>query len=244
MRFRGKTALITGASRGIGAATAISFAQEGALVGINYLRSEREAREVLKRIEKEGGEGILLKADVSSEREIRYAADTLSEVGGGIDILVANAGIYQRKKVDEITAEMWRRTLEVNLTGAFLSAMAVLPHMRSGAMVFVSSQLAFRGTPHGMDYAASKAGILGLVRSLALELAPEIRVNAVSPGYIDTDILSGDTPEKRRRREEEVPLKRIGRPEEVASAILYLASDDASYITGVCLDVNGGLYIH
>ena len=244
MRLRGRTALITGASRGIGAATAILFAREGALVGINYLRSEREAREVLKSVEEEGGEGILLRADVSSEEEIRDAAHTLSESGGGIDILVANAGIYHRRKAEGITAEMWRKTVEVNLTGAFLSAMAVLPHMRRGAMVFVSSQLAFRGTPHGMDYAASKAGILGLTKSLALELAPDIRVNAVAPGYIDTDILAGDTPEKRRRREEEVPLRRIGRPEEVASAILFLASDEASYITGACLDVNGGVYIH
>lgn len=244
MRFSGKCALITGASRGIGAATAMMFAREGAFVGINYSRSEEAAKEVLRRIREEGGDGVLLKADVSREEEIRGAAETLAELSGHIDILVANAGIYRRGRVREMTPERWRETLEVNLTGAFLSSMAVLPHMKRGSMVFVSSQIAFRGTPHGADYAASKAGILGLTKALALELAPDIRVNAVAPGYIDTDILAGDTPEKRRRRVQEVPLKRIGRPEEVASAILFLASEDASYITGACLDVNGGLYIH
>jgi 3-oxoacyl-[acyl-carrier protein] reductase len=138
----------------------------------------------------------------------------------------------------------WRETIKTNLDGAFIAVKAALPYMKKGSIVMISSQLAHKGSGYGADYSASKAGILGLSRSLARELAPDIRVNTISPGYIDTDILAGDSEDKRKRRIEEVPQGRIGIPSDVAGSVVFLLSDMSSYMTGSDLDVNGGLYIH
>ena len=242
--LEGKNALITGASRGIGRAIAIRFAEKGAFVGINYNRSEDGAREVLKRIREMGGDGVILKGDVSREEDCKIIVQGFLDEVEGIDIVVLNAGIYERGSFSEIDTDRWRRVMSTNLDSCYFILKYSVPEMREGgSIIFVSSQLAFKGSRHGADYAASKAGMLGLMRSLALELAPKIRVNAVAPGTIDTDIISSYTEEMRRRRISEIPMGRLGKPEDVANACLFLASDLSSYITGEVINVNGGLYI-
>lgn len=241
----GKSALITGASRGIGRAIALLFAKNGAFVGINYNKSKKQAKEALTMVRNIGSDGLLLKADVSSMIDVKKMVDEFIKVAGHIDILVLNAGIYVRESFENLSREQWEKTLAVNLNGCYNVCKTSLPYLKEGgSIIFISSQLAFKGNTHGADYAASKAGILGLMRSLALELAPNIRVNAVAPGTIDTDIIASYTEEMRKRRVEEIPLRRLGKPEDVANVCLFLASDLSSYITGEVIHVNGGLYIH
>jgi 3-oxoacyl-[acyl-carrier protein] reductase len=162
---------------------------------------------------------------------------TFTKKKKNIDILVNNAGIYFRNSFE---------VLSVNLTGSYNMCKEVLPHMKENSrIIFISSQLAFRGSSHGSDYATSKAGQLGLMRSLALELASKkILVNAVAPGTVDTDIISDYSEDQRQKRANEVPLKRLGKPEDIAGACLYLSSDLSKYVTGETINVNGGLYIH
>ena len=238
-----KNVIISGASRGIGRATAIELASRGYRIAINYNSSEREAKEVLKAILNSGGEAEIYRADVSSIGEVKRMVDDFSGSYGLIWGVVANAGIYLRKNIRAMGEDEWKRTLNVNLTGAFNLIKASLDHMEEGSIVLVSSQLAFKGSSSDAAYAASKAGLLGLMHSLALQLAPKIRVNAVAPGTIDTDIISSYTEEERRRREGSIPLGRIGKPEEVAKVIAFLISDESSYVNGATIDVNGGLYM-
>jgi len=243
--LRDKNAIVTGASRGIGRAVAIKFAENGAFVGINYRRSEKSARELLTYLKDRGYGGMLLKADISSRKDVDNMVKRFVSERKSIDILVLNAGIYERGSFMDISEDRWSRVISTNLTGCYYVLKGSLPFMKEGgSIIFVSSQLAFKGSRHGADYAASKAGMLGLMRSLALELAPKIRVNAVAPGTIDTDMISDYTEEMRKRRIEEIPMKRLGKPEDVANACLFLASNLSEYITGEVLNVNGGLYIH
>ncbi|MFO8133585.1 MAG: 3-oxoacyl-ACP reductase family protein [Thermoplasmatota archaeon] len=240
-----KTALVTGASRGIGRATATTFAREGAYVGVNYRSNDSAAQETLKMVQQHS-DGMLLQADVSREGEVKSIIEKLNDERGAIDIVVNNAGIYKRATVDQKTLEDWHKVLEVNLTGSYLVAKHALPHVPDGGrLIFISSQRGFKGSPHGADYAASKAGVLGLMRSLARELAKRnITSNAVAPGTIDTDMIAGLSGERRQKYIRRIPMKRLGEPEEIADACLYLASDMASYVTGETINVNGGLYIH
>ena len=167
------------------------------------------------------------------------------DFAGNIDIVVNNAGIYIRKNFEEIDEKQWDETLRVNLKGSFNICKHAIPYMNEGGkIIFISSQLAFKGSSHGADYAASKAGSLGLMRSLAIELASKkINVNAIAPGTIDTDIIAGYSKEEREERKRQIPLKRIGKSEDVASVALFLASDLANYITGEVILVTGGLYM-
>jgi len=238
-----RNVIVTGASRGIGRAIAIELAKRGYRVAINYASSQDKALEVLERIKKIGGEAEVYRADVSSYSQVEDMVSKFYRKYGKIYGLVANAGIYIRRDIRDMSLEDWHRTMEVNLNGAFYLVKAALPYMEKGSIVFVSSQLAFKGSPSSVAYSASKAGMLGLMRSLALQLAPHIRVNAVAPGTIDTEMIANYTPERRKRRENEIPLGRIGKPEEVARAVAFLLDDESSYITGATLDVNGGLYI-
>jgi len=242
--LEGKKAIITGASRGIGKAIAIKFAQNGAFVGVNYLKSHEKAKETLEEVRRYS-DGVLLHGDVGKFEEAGKIVKKFVEVAGGIDILVNNAGIYQRKKFMEMEEEQWDETMENNLKSCFNMCRHSIPHMKErGKIIFISSQLALKGSSHGADYAASKAGMLGLMKSLALELAErKINVNAIAPGTIDTDIIANYTEEMKRRRAEEVPLKRIGEPEDIANVCLFLASSMADYITGETILVTGGLYI-
>jgi 3-oxoacyl-[acyl-carrier protein] reductase len=241
-----KTALITGASRGIGRGIAIKFAEHGAFIGINYILNDDRAKETLKFVREKGGDGILLKGDVSNPRDVEKIVKTLIDKSKHIDILVNNAGIYQRNNFENLKYETWSKVLSINLTSCYHLCKQVIPYMKSNSrIIFISSQLAFKGSLHGADYATTKAGILGFMRSLALELADKkILVNAVAPGTIDTDIISGYTEKMKHQRIKEIPLQRLGTPEDVANVCLFLASDLSNYITGETINVNGGLYIH
>ncbi|HEC76357.1 MAG TPA: 3-oxoacyl-ACP reductase FabG [Thermoplasmatales archaeon] len=240
--LKGKNAIITGASRGIGKAIAIKFAENEAFVGVNYFKSHNEAVETLNKV-REYSDGILLRADIGKYEEAKNIVQRFVKERGKIDILVNNAGIYKRQSFRYMNEEQWDKTIETNLKSCFNMCKNVLPYMKKGKIIFISSQLGLKGSSHGADYSASKAGILGLMKSLAIELAPDIKVNAVAPGTIDTDIIADYTKEQRRRRETEIPLKRIGLPEDVASVCLFLASDLSDYITGETIIVSGGLYM-
>lgn len=244
--LKGKTVLITGASRGIGKGIAIKFAEQGAFVGINFLSNEKAAKETIRDIQKNSGEGILLKADVTIEKDVEKMVRTLVQKRKHIDILINNAGVYGRKKFEDISSEDWEKSLSTNLTGSYNLCKQVIPFMNPlSKIIFISSQLAFKGSAHGADYAATKAGLLGLMRSLAIELSDKkINVNAVAPGTIDTDIIANYSDKMRRDRINQIPLKRLGTPEDVANTCLFLASDLSDYITGEIINVNGGLYIH
>jgi len=217
--LKGKTALITGASRGIGRGIAIKFAENGSFVCINYLTNEKEAKETLKIVRDKGADGILLKGDVSNPKDVDIIVKTFVKKVGSIDILVNNAGIYNRSYFDKLTFEKWNEVISINLTGCFNLCKKAMPYMKNGSkIIFISSQLALKGSTHGADYATSKAGILGLARSLALELAnKKINVNTVAPGTIDTDLIANYTKEMRKQRAEEIPLKRLGTAEDVAN---------------------------
>ncbi len=244
--LKGKVAIITGASRGIGRAIANNFAQNNAIVGINYNTSDLKAEETIKQIKQKGGKAILLKGDVSNPKDVETIVNTFVSETKKIDILVNNAGIYKRSNFEKISYDTWNKVISTNLTGCFNLCKQALPYMKPGSkIIFISSQLAFRGSSHGADYASSKAGMLGLMRSLALELAcKKINVNAVAPGTIDTDIIANYSEEIRKQRIKEIPLNRLGTPDDIANTCLFLASNLSDYITGETINVNGGLYIH
>lgn len=237
-------ALVTGASKGIGAAIARRLAADGFDVVVHYHSDMPGARRTADAVKKLRRKAVLVKADLSSPRDLEWLAQESTRAFPRLDCLVHNAGIYERRSFSEMTGTAWVNTRLVDL-----DAPAVLTHLllekmaRDSSIVFVSSIAAVRGSAHGAHYAASKAGLLGLAKSLALELAPKVRVNAVAPGYVDTALLEGDSPAKRKERTEEVPLARIGRPEDVAAAVSFLAGPDSRYVTGQVLHVNGGLWM-
>ena len=244
MRFKNKVVLVTGSSRGIGKATALLFAKEGAKVIVNYFNSEKEANSVVSEIKKLGSDAIAIKCDVSDEKQVKQMIETAVRKFGRVDVLVNNAGIVFDIPFAERTIEQWKRTLDVNLIGTFLCCKYAVPYMKKqkgGKIVNISSTNAIDSfSPDAMDYDASKAGIVILTRDLAKELAPEINVNSVAPGWVDTDI-NKDLPKKFIKEEtEKIYMKRFAKPEEIAKVILFLASDDANYITGSTLKVDGG----
>jgi 3-oxoacyl-[acyl-carrier protein] reductase len=241
----GKPVLITGASRGIGRATALLLAKQGFCLGLNYLRNEKMARNVQDEVRSQGARAILLNADVGDEKQIYKMVATFAKEFGGIYGLVNNAGVYDRRHFSDISLERWEKAVRVNLTGTYLCCRAALPHLAEGGrIVNLSSNLAKQGSTQGAHYAAAKAGIIGFTRSLARELAPrKITVNAVAPGPTETDIIASDTPEKRAERLRMIPLGRVGRPEEIAAAVAYFLSEGAAFTTGAVLDVNGGLFM-
>ncbi len=245
--LRGAIVLVTGASSGIGAATAVRFAHEGARVGINYLRSETAAGAVLTAVREAGGDGMLLRADVSRRKQVTVMAETLVERFGRIDRLVNNAGSpVARTTIAELPESVWHEAIAVNLTGALLCSQAVLPHLRragGGRIVNVSSLVARTGesSPH---YAVAKGGLNTFTRALARELAADgIVVNAVAPGLIDTPVHAkfGADPEALYARTvPRIPMARPGTPAEVAAWIVFLSSREAGYTTGQIIEVSGG----
>jgi len=246
--FKGKVALVTGASRGIGRAIAVALARGGASVALNYAGNEAAAQEALKLVEAAGApRARLLRFDVADPAACGKAVEEVVAELGGLNILVNNAGIAIDQLLMRLKDEDWKRQLDVNLTGAFnLVRAASRPMMkaRGGAIVNLSSVVGEMGNAGQVAYAATKAGLIGLTKSVARELASRnIRCNAVTPGFIDTDMTSALPEAARTRMLESIPLARLGSAEDVANAVCFLASDQAAYVTGEVLKVNGGMYM-
>ena len=244
----GKVALVTGASSGIGRATAIALAQAGATVAINYHRNEAGADETRSRVAEAGARACIIQADVSRSSDARALVSRAAEELGPVDILVNNAGsLVERLKILELTEERWDEVINLNLKSAFLCSQAVASSMmerRTGAIVNVSSIAGRNGGALGsIHYSTAKGGLITMTKGFAKELAPYgVRVNAVSPGVIDTPYHEQfSTPEAMRAYVGGIPLGRVGVPEEVARVILFLASDAASYLSGETIEVNGGM---
>jgi 3-oxoacyl-[acyl-carrier protein] reductase len=246
-RLQGKVALVTGATRGIGRETALTLAREGAAVGVNHFPDPEHtalAAAVVEEIGRLGGKAAALAADVADHGAVRGIVAKLLSAFGGIDILVTNAGIAHRARTVELTEGDWDRVLAVNLKGTFNAIHAVLPHMiekKSGRIVTIASELAFLGRAGMPHYAASKAGVIGLTKSVAREVSPlGINVNAVAPGPVDTELLRSN-PEFRYENQENIPLRRWGQPRDIAATVLFLASDDSAWYAGQVLGPNGGV---
>lgn len=241
MELRGKVALVTGGNRGIGRAISIALAEKGADVAVNYRRNRESAEEVVDLLSALGVRAMAIQADVSDYGQVEAMVDAVVKSFGRLDILVNNAGITgEHVKLSEIPLEEWDRILDVNLKGVFNCCKAAEPFLRQakGKIVNMSSVAGKMGGTIGSHYAASKAGIIGLTFALASELAPDVMVNAVAPGPVDTDLIS---PEVKRRLASIIPLGRIATPEEIAHAVIFLLEND--YVTGEVVDVNAGRYM-
>jgi 3-oxoacyl-[acyl-carrier protein] reductase len=245
MQLQGRTALVTGASRGIGRAIALALAQEGADVAVNYVSSEATAKQVADEIAKLGRKAMLAQADVADYPDtFRMAQQVLREFGH-LDILINNAGINSDKTFVKMDHASWRRVLAINLDGVFNCTKVFIDQMirqSYGRVVNITSVIGQIGNFGQANYAASKAGVAAFTKSLAKELAGKgITVNAVAPGFIETEMVSGIPETVRDKLLGQIPLKRFGTAEEVARAVVYIVSSDGDYITGAELSINGGL---
>jgi 3-oxoacyl-[acyl-carrier protein] reductase len=245
--FKGKVVFITGGSRGIGRACALAFAQLGAEVVIAFAGNEAAAKETLGELGKLGAKAQCVQFDLADTKACARAVEDIVKEKGRLDVLVNNAGLAVDGLVVRVKDEEWDRQLDTNLKGSFAlirSAAKPMMKQRSGAIVNVTSVVGETGNAGQAAYAASKAGLIGLTKSVARELASRnIRVNAVSPGFIETDMTARVSGDARERMLGGIPLSRLGTAAEVANAIVFLASDAAAYITGEVLKVNGGMYM-
>ena len=244
--LEGQVALVTGASRGIGAVIARRLAQEGARVAVNYQSSEEAARQVVQSITDGGGEAAVMAGDVSQEDSANTLVKQVLEQWGRIDILVNNAGITRDRLLLRMTSEDWDRVLEVNLRGAFLCTKYVMPHLirrRQGRVVNISSVVGLGGNPGQANYAASKAGLIGFTKAVAREVASRnITVNALAPGFIDSGgMVDQMTEEARNLALSRIPMARFGSADDVAEGVVFLCSPGAAYITGQVLTIDGGM---
>ena len=244
MSLKGKFALITGASRGIGRAVALALAAAGARVAVNFVNRRDAAMAVEKQIQALGQESLLVQADVAAKPDVERMMSHVLDHFGQIDILVNNATLHRGGKVHRMPESDWDSVIDSCLRGAFHCCQQVVPHMRarqSGRIINVSSIMGRIGWPGDTAYGAAKAGLIGFTRSLAKEVAPHgITANVVMPGYIDTDMTSGLTPRSKELMVSRIPLGRAGQPEEVAEVVTFLASQ-AAYVTGAVYVVDGGM---
>jgi NAD(P)-dependent dehydrogenase (short-subunit alcohol dehydrogenase family) len=248
MRLVGKAALVTGAQQGIGAATAIALARDGADVAINWLDNQAAANSVADQVRALGRRAELIHGDVSTAAGARAMVAAAIAALGKLDVLINNAGIYPRTMFLDLTEAMWDATHDVNLKGTAFASQAAAQHMVArkirGAIVTISS-LSAAGSVNGVHYSATKGGVISLTRAMALELTPlGIRVNGIAPGIIDTaQPRYGMTEDEIAAMGAASPVGRVGRPEEMAAIAVFLASDEASYITGEIIQANGGFYM-
>ncbi len=245
MRLKGKVAAVTGAGQGIGRVIALTLAREGAVVAVSDINLEA-ARQTAQEIEAQGGQAIALQVDVTQRQDAEALTERAVQAFGGLDILVNNAGIYPSAPIVEIEEKEWDLVMAINLKGTFLCSQAAARQMmaqRQGVIVNVASVDGKTRTTGNAHYAASKAGVISFTRTLACEMCSYgIRVNAVSPGWIETETLRSKS-NRWRQAIKEIPVGRLGTPEDVAEAVLFLVSDVAGYITGEVLDVNGGIFM-
>ena len=245
VNLEGKVALVTGASRGIGAAIANRLAMAGAKVAINYNTSAEAAAAVMRSIDEAGGTAMLVDGDVSRQSDAENAVKSVVDNWGAIDILVNNAGINRDRLLLRMTPEDFDAVLDVNLRGAFLCTRYVMPHLikkRHGRVINMSSVVGLSGNPGQANYAAAKAGLVGFTKAVAREVASRnVTVNALAPGYITTGMVEDLSDEKRKQILDRIPMGRFGSAEEVAETVVFLSSDGAGYITGQVITIDGGL---
>ena len=245
--LKDKVALVTGASRGIGKAIALALAENGAAVAVNYSSSEASAVEVAELIRKNGGKAEIFKARANVEAEVEEMFSAVEKSLGPVDILVNNAGITKDNLLMRMKTEEWDSVIDVNLKGAFLCTRRAVKGMmknRYGKIINISSVVGFAGNAGQFNYSATKAGIIGMTKSAALECASRgIRVNAVAPGFIETDMTASLSDDVKAAYMEKIPLKSLGKPEDIANAVVYLASPLSDYMTGQTLHLNGGMYL-
>ena len=245
MDLTGKAALVTGASRGIGRACALKLAELGADVAVNYSSNRDKAEEVVLKIQEMGRQAVALKADVSKREEAETLIDEAIRALGGLDILVNNAGIARDSLLIRMKEEDWSQVLDTNLSSVFFTTKSACKYMmkkRQGRIINISSVVAVSGNAGQANYAASKAGVIGFSKSIAKEFAPRnILVNVIAPGFIETDMTDALTEQQKDSILSIVPLKRYGKPEDVANVAAFLASEESRYLTGQVICVDGGM---
>jgi len=245
MKLQGKTAIVTGGGRDIGRATAIKLAQEGANVVINYHSSAEGADLAVAEIEAAGGSAMAMQGDMTKEAEVATLVAATKDKFGSVDILAhVTGGLVARKPLPELSIEHWQTVMDLNATSFLHAVRAVVPEMKNGGSIVVTASQAGRdgGGPGSIAYAASKGAVMTMVRGMAKELGPNIRVNSVCPGMIDTDFHNTFTKDEVRKNVAgATPLKREGQSEDVANLLCYLASDEAAFVTGTNVDINGGM---
>lgn len=243
--FAGKTAIVTGSSRGVGRATALRLAEGGANVVVNYLSNDGEAAETVRMCREKGVESITVQGDVSDFLQAREIAKQTQEKFGRIDLLVCNAGIWEGAPIEDMSEEVWNKVINTNLKSAWAMTKACVPAMKkreSGAIVMVSSTSGQRGEANYSNYSASKGGQISFTKALASELCPKIRVNAVAPGWIETAMVRPAFEDEAYKQSvlKSIPLNRIATTDDIALSICFLLSDWSRHITGEILNINGG----
>ena len=244
MKLVGKTAIVTGGGRDIGAAAAKKLAAEGAKVAISYFESSKGADSVVTEIEAAGGQALAVQADLNTQGGVDKLVNAAIDAFGSVDVLVNNAGgLIARKTIAEMDLTHWNNVMTLNLTSTFMMTKACLAHMKRGTIVNLASQAGRDGGgPGAVAYATSKGAVMTMTRALAKELGPNIRVNALCPGMIDTDFHNIHTPDAGRKGfEANAPLKRQGHVDDAANLVLFLACDDSAFLTGTNIDINGGM---